>query len=63
MFDMSLGSDQMIGVDITTLNDTVVENRECFYAVINSTDGSVIINPAMARVCIDDDDSTSQLAT
>ena len=60
-FEMSMASDQMIGVDITILNDTVVENRECFYSVINSSDSSVIVDPAMARVCIDDDDSTSQL--
>ena len=61
VFDMSMGSNSLIGMDITILNDTVVENRECFYAVINSSDTSVIVDPAMARVCIDDDDSTSQL--
>ena len=61
IFDMSMASDRLVGLDITILNDSVVENRECFYAVINSTDGSVIVDPAMARVCIDDDDSTSQL--
>ena len=61
MFEMSMASDLLVGLDITILNDTVVENRECFYAVINSSDTSVIVDPAMARVCIDDDDSTSQL--
>ena len=58
---MSMASDMLVGLDITILNDTIVENRECFYAVINSSDSSVIVDPAMARVCIDDDDSTSQL--
>ena len=56
-FDMSMGSDQMIGSYITILNDTVCENIECFYVVINSTDICFIDRP-MARVCIYDDDST-----
>ena len=56
VFDMSMGNDSVIGVDIIIINDTVCEKRECFYAVINSSD-SCLVDPAMARVCIDDDDS------
>ena len=57
VFDMSMGSDALIGMDVTILNDTLCENIECFYVVINSTDSCFIDRP-MARVCIYDDDST-----
>ena len=53
---MSMGSGSEIGVDIIILDDSVVENRECFYVVI-SFSGSCFVDPPMARVCIDDDDS------
>ena len=54
-FDMSMGSDSLIGVDIIILDDSVLENRECFYVVISFSE-SCFVDPPMARVCIDDDD-------
>ena len=53
---MSMGSGSVIGVDIIILDNSDLENRECFYVVI-SFSGSCFVDPPMARVCIDDDDS------
>ena len=46
-------------VDIPVVNDTVLENDEDFFAVLNSTDSSVIVSPDTARVVIEDNDRES----
>ena len=57
-FNTMMENDELIYIDIYINDDEVVENRECFFVVIDVSryDSAIEVDRGMARVCTNNDD-------
>ena len=60
IYTLSLEPNQTLCVNITIVDDSILENEEYFTVSISSTDSSVITGPPATIIIIDNDSKTIQ---